>query len=209
MPTPELILEGLHAIANRWTLLAIAWHGYFALLLLALCGARWPARRHVAGLLVVPLLSVGVLAWREANPFNGAVFLVGAVVLAACAWRLPRDPVSPGPPWARVAGLLAVAFGWGYPHFLETAAPLAYLYAAPTGLVPCPTLAIVIGVTLLLDGLGSRLWSGGVSGLGLFYGLFGALYLEVALDGGLVIASLLQIVWIVTRAHAAPTGRER
>ncbi|UYG09175.1 hypothetical protein [Halomonas sp. M4R1S46] len=94
MPTPYQILEGLQAIANRWTLLAIAWHAYFALLL-----ALWPARRHTAGLLILPLPSVGVLAWREANPINGSVFLVGAVALAACAWRLPREPVRPGRAW--------------------------------------------------------------------------------------------------------------
>ncbi|RTR06535.1 hypothetical protein [Halomonas nitroreducens] len=199
MPTPDQILDGLHAIANRWTLLAMVWHVYFALLLLALWFARRPSRRHTAALLTLPLLCVSVLAWGEANPFNGVVFLVGALALAACARRLPAERVAPGPRWTRMAGLLVIGFGWGYPHFLEAASPLAYLYAAPTGLVPCPTLAIVIGVTLLEDGLGSRLWSGMVSGLGLSYGLFGGLYLGVVLDWGLVVGALLLIARLLTR----------
>lgn len=207
MPTPDQILEGLQAIANRWMPLAIAWHLYVAVLLVAVWGCRRPGRRLAALSLTLPLLSVAALAWGEANPFNGLVFLIGAMALAGCAWRLSPERVRLAPLGARLAGLLIVGFGWGYPHFLATSSALAYLYAAPTGLVPCPTLAIVIGVTLLLDGLGSRLWSGVLGGLGLFYGLFGALYLEVALDWGLVVGALLLIGRLLVRAPWVPTGR--
>ncbi|XKE47022.1 hypothetical protein LG302_07785 [Halomonas organivorans] len=191
MPTQDQILSGLAMIANRWTMLAIAWHGVFALLLLGLWFRRVPDRRATALLLTLPLLSVSALAWWQGNPFNGVIFLVAAGGLGACGMRLSASRIRLGPPWARFLGLGIVLFGWVYPHFLDTASPLAYLYAAPLGLVPCPTLSALIGVTLVANGLGSRPWVGLLGGMGLFYGLFGAAYLGVALDWVLLASALV------------------
>jgi hypothetical protein len=87
------------------------------------------------------------------------------------------------------------AFGWLYPHFLDTASFLPYLYAAPAGLIPCPTLSILLGLTLVARGLDSRAWSaiGGV--ISVFYGAFGALVLGVTVDwvllcGGIIVLLL-------------------
>ncbi|ATJ82465.1 hypothetical protein ACFPTY_05680 [Halomonas beimenensis] len=205
MPTQDQILSGLAMIANRWTMLAIAWHGYFALLLLGLWFRRFPDRRAMALSLTLPLLSVSALAWWQGNPFNGAVFLVGAGALAACGMRSSASCIRLGPPWARFLGLGVVLFGWVYPHFLDTASPLAYLYAAPLGLVPCPTLSAVIGVTLVANGLDSRPWVGLLGGMGLFYGLFGAVYLGVALDWVLLASALL----LLGSLFAADSPRHR
>jgi hypothetical protein len=57
-----------------------------------------------------------------------------------------------------------------------------YLYAAPTGVVPCPSLSLVVGFALLSGGLGSRAWSLALAIAGLFYGLFGVARLGVRLD---------------------------
>jgi hypothetical protein len=77
-------------------------------------------------------------------------------------------------------------FGLVYPHFTHTSSPFGYLYAAPTGLVPCPTLSLAIGVALIADGLGSRAFSLVLAAAGLFYGIFGVARLGVLLDVGLV-----------------------
>jgi len=96
--------------------------------------------------------------------------------------RLGREPAE-----LRSGALLAAAgaligFGWVYPHFLQTDTWLSYLYAAPAGLIPCPTLAVVIGASLAIGGLGSVAWSGVLCAMGAFYSLFGALHLGVDLD---------------------------
>ena len=52
----------------------------------------------------------------------------------------------------------------------------------PTGLVPCPTLSIVIGLALIVEGLDSRIWTSVLVGAtGVFYGIFGAVRLGVTI----------------------------
>jgi hypothetical protein len=54
---------------------------------------------------------------------------------------------------ATAIGVSMIAFGWLYPHFLESHPATTYLFAAPTGVIPCPTLSLVIGFALLSGGL--------------------------------------------------------
>jgi hypothetical protein len=67
---------------------------------------------------------------------------------------------------------------------------LTYLYASPTGLIPCPTLSAVVGVGLVVEGLGSRGWSLILVGGGILYGLFGWLRLGVGMDAVLLVGAL-------------------
>lgn len=182
MPTPQEILRGLQELANGWRALAVFWHAYFGALLLGFAWGVRPERRLLGILLALPLLSVSILAWTIGNPFNGTVFALAALALATVSLTLPAGPVPMGPLWTVNLGALLFAFGWVYPHFLETSSPLAYLYAAPTGLVPCPTLSIVVGMSLLVDGLGSKAWCLVLAASGIFYGIFGAFRLGVTID---------------------------
>jgi hypothetical protein len=196
MPAPEQILNGLSSIANQWWLLAVAWHVYFVVLGSGLLfGVR--SSKRVAGLLLaLPLLSVSLLAWTAANPFNGALLAIAAIVLIVVAFRIPAEPIRIAPVWAVSAGIIMFAFGWVYPHFLDTFPLAAYLYAAPTGLVPCPTLSIVIGLALIVGGLDSRAWMSVLAVTGIFYGIFGALRLGVTIDYVLLIGALLALVLV-------------
>ena len=196
MPGPEDILNGLRGLANAWRLLAIGWHVYFALLAGGALSGWRPARRILALLLVLPLFSVGALAWASGNPFNAAVFAITAITLVVIALRLPHGPVRTAPVWSRAAGVLMFIFGWLYPHFLDTPTSVAYLYAAPTGLLPCPTLSIVIGMTLIVGGLQSRAWSWVLAAVGLFYGAFGALYLGVRIDLVLIFGAVTTLLLV-------------
>ncbi len=194
MPSPEQILTSLTAVANQYWLLATAWHVYFAVLAVGLLMGARPSKRTAGILLALPLLSVSVLAWTVANPFNGLVLGLVGIVLIVLALRLPAEPVQVGPAWAVGAGVVMFAFGWVYPHFLDTFPPMAYLYAAPTGLVPCPTLSIVIGLALMVEGLDARAWTSVLGLTGVFYGLFGALRLGVGIDFMLLAGAALMLL---------------
>jgi len=89
---------------------------------------------------------------------------------AAIAW----ERAARGPAATTALGVAMIAFGWLYPHFLTFGPVTRYLVAAPMGLIPCPTLSLVIGFALLAGGLSSRAWSIVLAVVGLFYGLFGA-----------------------------------
>lgn len=196
MPTSEQILSGLHTIANQWQFIAIFWHIYFAVIAIGLLRGLRPSKRMGGILLALPLLSVSTLAWASANPFNGIVFAVVGVALIGVALRLPDERIFIAPGWAVGAGVLMFLFGWIYPHFLDTSAFLPYFYAAPTGLVPCPTLSIVIGLSLVVGGFDSRAWSLLLGVIGLFYGIFGALRLGVTIDLVLLLGALLTLLAI-------------
>ncbi len=187
MPSTEEILRGVRAIAERAMPVAFFWHAVIAAALLALLSGAWrPTRRAAAVALSLPLFSVSALAWATPNPFNGSVFAVAAALLAVLGARLDAERVAPGPAWAVALGAASIAFGWVYPHFLDGRSPLLYLVAAPTGIIPCPTLAVVAGFTLLAGGFASRAWTLTLGVLTLFYALFGMFRLHVWLDAGLL-----------------------
>lgn len=204
MPAPEQILSSLAAVANQWQMLAIAWHIYFAVLVAGLALGVRPSKRTGGILLALPLLSVSALAWLSANPFNGLLFALAAVALLWIAARLPQERMHVAPVWLTGLGALMFVFGWVYPHFLQTASWVPYLYAAPVGLIPCPTLSIVIGLSLMVDNFESRAWSLVLGGMGLFYGLFGALRLGVTMDLVLLAGALVVLVVAFLPKAGAP-----
>jgi hypothetical protein len=199
MPSPSEILGGLKYIANAWSTYAIVWHGLIGAALTALVVGWRPTRRQAGVLLVLPLLSVSIFAARAGNPFNATLFAAAAIVLGAISARL-ADLALPRPSRAAaMTGIAMIAFGWIYPHFLDGPA-LRYLYAAPVGLIPCPTLSVVVGFALLAGGLGSRAWALVLASTGLFYGLFGAIRLGVRLDAGLIAGAAVLAVVALRRA---------
>lgn len=203
MPTPAEILQGLAAIANGRTSLAILWHIILAAVVVAVLIGWRPLRRIGAVAVGLPLLSVAALARGAGNPFNALVFLLFAILLIVLGLGLPPIPTAPASIWARVAGAALIAFGWVYPHFLEGGSWLKYLYAAPTGLIPCPTLSGLVGFTLLAAGFSSRAYALALGFLGMFYGAFGAFRLGVRIDLILFAGSLALMAFALT---AKPAG---
>jgi hypothetical protein len=189
LPSPDSVRAGLTAIANDWRWLAVTWHvGLGGLLVVLLAGWR-PSVRLFACLLAAPLVSVSLLAWQSGNPFNTVIFAALAATLGAMAARFPRTRVHPGS-FARIAAAaIFVLFGATYPHFIRAESWTTYLYASPLGSLPCPTLSLVIGLTLVFTNFGSTSWTGVLAGTGLLYGVIGVFRLGVVLDWGLIVAS--------------------
>lgn len=92
--------------------------------------------------------------------------------------------------WMRGWPLVTVA----HPHFLNGAPWWVYLYASPTGLPPCPTIAMAVGFSLVLGARGSPAWSGILGVVGMLYGAFGAAWLGVTLDWVPLTGSFLLLV---------------
>jgi hypothetical protein len=118
------------------------------------------------------------------------MFALLAVATLAVAPSVSLEPAASGAGWAVAVGTAALAFAWIYPHFLEARSPLVYFAASPMGLVPCPTLSMVLGFGLVAGGFGSRTWSLIMGVAGIFYALFGMLRLGVWLDVGLLVAAV-------------------
>ena len=201
MPSSETILIGLTAIANDWRWLAITWHVLLAALLVTLFAGWRPSPRLMGHLLVAPLLSVSLLAWLSGNPFNGTVFAILAAMLVGAATRVSNTSVQLGSPAWVATGVVLIVYGWTYPHFLRTDSWTTYLYGAPFGIVPCPTLSVVTGLTLVFRNVRSRSWSTSLVAAGVLYGAVGVFRLGVLLDWGLLFAA--------ATLAAASTGSHR
>lgn len=202
MPTAAEILAGLTAIARDWTEIAIAWHLVIAAALVAaLLG--WRPRRVRAGQLVAALpASAAAFALAYGNWFNGAVLTATTVVLVVLAAREDGGRADERSAWARWVGGAMIVFAWVYPHFLAGGVR-TYLLAAPVGLVPCPSLAMAIGLGLLVGDV-PRAWRLVLAGAGAFYGAFGVVRLGVVLDVGLIAGALA-----LALSAARLTGRAR
>jgi hypothetical protein len=200
MPSADAILTHLTLATNGAAALAIGWHLVGAIAVAALLLGWRPSKWAAGVLLTAPITSAAAVAFFFGNPFNGVVLTALSSVLLVLTTRFEDGRVARGSAGATGAGILMIAFGAWYPHFLETRTIVAYLYAAPTGVVPCPTLAVVIGVALVANGLGGRVWALTLAAAGLFYGVFGAVRLGVRLDLALVAGAVALLLATLFRA---------
>jgi hypothetical protein len=202
MPSPEQILAASTMIANRWLPLAVAWHVVIAVVI-TLIFTRQLSRRTIAAVLTVAMASVSLMAWSVNNPVNGGVFALMAV---AQGWITTRTRTATAAPTAgalMIIGALSVAFGWFYPHFLPDRSPWTYSYAAPMGLLPCPTLAMIAGVALMSGVLETRARALLIGLAALIYGLIGVIVLGVSIDLMLIAAAIVVLANGLTKPRAA------
>jgi hypothetical protein len=203
VPPSDEILAGLTKIASEAAGVGIAWHVIFGLWLLALlAGFRWHLR-HLPLLLSVPLASVSALAWVYRNPFNGAVFALAAGAVGLLARAQPNQTSLRRAPWSIALGVCLLAFAWVYPHFVVGDSMWKYLYRSPLGIIPCPTLALVCGASLICGGLGTRSWQTVVALLAAFYAVFGVLRLGVYVDVFLLVGAVGVLIQAQNRARDA------
>jgi hypothetical protein len=191
VPSADAILTGLTAIANDWRGLATGWHVWLAVVGLAVAGGWRPSVQTAGVLLAAPLASVALLGWAYGNPFNGLAVATLTVVLMTAAIRASSTPIQfDSLAWLARGGALII-FGATYPHFVAADSPTAYVTAAPFGLLPCPTLSVVIGATLVLSNLDMRPWSMALLVAGSLYGMIGVFRLDVQLDWGLLVGTAM------------------
>jgi hypothetical protein len=184
------ILNGLQTIVDNQSLIAILWH--IALYFLIICFfVNWHPTNRILGILVcLPVISVSMLAWYYGNPFNGAMFTILAILILIFSFRTSGMRITFST-WPFITiGIIMIAFGFVYPHFTRVNSAFEHLYTSPFGLIPCPTLSVLIGIILLFNALDSPAISLSLIVFGLFYGLFGVFKLGVAIDLFLLIGSI-------------------
>lgn len=211
MTSVEQILSGLQSIVTEYSIVAIIWHAFFYFFLAALV-LKWSPSNKASGILLcLPFISVSVFAWLAGNPFNGSLFAIGAILIFIFGLRASDQNIKTSPLIFFLCGIVMVSFGLIYPHFINPDSFLAYFYASPAGLIPCPTLSIVIGLALIFNGFGSKPISLVLITFGLFYGVFGVLKLKVFIDFILVCGTLALLIKYmssnrVLKAHIPETS---
>ncbi len=189
--TTARILAWATSVANDWAWLAVGWHVALAAVTVSLAVGWRPSQRLLASLLSLPLLSVALVAAATRNPFNGAVFAALFVLLLRGALRQSTRPVTAASSAWRAPAVALFAIGWAYPHFVNASSWAVYGYASPFGLLPCPTLLVITGMTLLFAGPASRRWTVWLFAADVLYGVIGVLVLRVSLDVCLMAGAIL------------------
>jgi hypothetical protein len=151
MPKTEDIINGLQRIVNDYSTFAIIWHAVFYFLLIALAAKWQPSNKLLVLFICLPLLSVAIFAWLSGNPFSGIFFSIITVLIIILGLIASNQPIQTSQVPFMVTGILMIVFGLIYPHFINADSFLKYLYASPVGLIPCPTLSILIGFLLLYN----------------------------------------------------------
>ena len=188
------MLADLSAAASHYQWLGLLWHLFISFLLAALLLGWEPVRRSARLWIALPLVSTAIVAAAAGNPFDGVVMGVTAMALLVAALRRPAALAAWHWNWQTGTGLASIAFAWAYPTFSANAASWVYAFGSPTGVLPVPTLALVIGFTLLTSAHQTRTWSTGLASVAAFYGAFGSVQLGVTLDLGLLLGSLALII---------------
>jgi len=164
-------------------------------LLLGFIIAGWhPSNKVLILLLSLPILSVAVFAWISGNPFNGTLYVILTILVLIFGLRASPDLISYSNLPFLIAGIIMMVFGLVYPHFVNADSSLRYLYASPVGLIPCPTLSLIIGLALIFNGFNSQSVTISLIAFGLFYGVFGVLKLAVHLDLFLLFGTLTLLI---------------
>jgi hypothetical protein len=190
----EEIISGLQSIVDDYSEAAMIWHVAFYILIVALIVKWRPSSRFLGILLCLPLLSVAVFAWLAGNPFNGTMFSLAALLILIFAIKSSNQPVTFSKLPFAVSGMVMIVFGIVYPHFINPGSIFTYLYASPAGLIPCPTISILTGLLLLINGSGFKSITITFVVLGLFYGVFGVFKLAVYLDLFLLFGSIILLI---------------
>lgn len=132
------------------------------------------------------LMSVSVFASLQDNLFNAAVFAFLVIMSLYAMLKSNTEKIAGDRSRPDIIGLLLIIFGLVYPEFLKTNSLIEYSYTSPTGLIPCPTLSVLTGFSLMYKGFRSQLWSVTIGIAGMFYGLMGVFYLGMYIDWVLV-----------------------
>ena len=189
MPSSAELLRSVFTIANALVPVAIAWHIAIAVALVAIVAGWRPSVRVALVLVAAPALSVSICSFAYGNPFNGISLAVLAALFAAFARATRAGEIARHARWSAWLGAALIAFGIVYPHFV-TGSWLRYVYAAPVGVLPCPTLSLIAGFTLLAGGFRGRAVSAVLAAWTAFYAVFGITRLGVTIDAALVAATV-------------------
>jgi hypothetical protein len=191
MPTANDILLSLKFLANKYDELSIAWHVVIVFGLIAAVYNKRIKTRFYLGVCGLLFLSVSTMAATVNNIFNLVVFLGLSIVflrelLIANSYQFLTTQ----------AGIILSAYflilaGLIYPHFFGSNF-FRYLIAAPVGIIPCPTLLVTSGLTLLFKTSSTRL-NYFLIAANLFYGVIGVFFLGVTLDVILLLAVIIQV----------------
>ncbi|HYE82076.1 MAG TPA: hypothetical protein VEG39_07910 [Clostridia bacterium] len=189
----EVILNFLPMVANKYLLLNAIMHIliYGVLAMVFLSGSKWK-RIAFDSMIVLLLVSVAAISILNGNPFNFLTFTILSVFAVIELFKAENDIKFDVFSLNTLACIAIILVGLWYPHFANTH-PVLMLLLAPTGIIPCPTLMVVLGLLNLVYPKINRGLYTVTSLMGVFYGATGIFMLKVTLDVPLLLIAAYSV----------------
>ena len=197
MPSQSDIIQGLEFISMKYRRLAIIQHIALLLLVLGYWGYRERISWGVSLYFFLTSVLVGTLALVEANNLvTCAVFGIMAILFLA-------EMISPEMDYSTkrmkrhnlIVALIAGCYALWYPYPMSGDYFYA-LIASPFGILPTPTLLVVLAFLLVSLPKTNRKLHGFVTISSFYYGLMGAMRLEIYWDIPLAVFAFYSLVML-------------
>jgi len=207
MPGAEEILNKLTAIVQQ----GMAFSPFIRVILLVLVGWCIAKRRVLTGYLAAYAGLVATAASVMAIGFEDQELALTFFLLFPLGLLWGREALllppnmKAGPVRISIAAIFGL-FAFFYPEFVEGVR--GAVLSAPLGIVPCPTLVLLLSVVMLTGrayGLYTVVPTWVVAA---FYGVVGVFYLGVKVDWVLLAALVVSVVlYFATRREKRPKGK--
>lgn len=200
----EVILTYIQMVAGKYPVISILLHILILALIIALFLPGFKQKRIAFnGVLMVIFASVASVALINGNPFNGLFFSILTIFAVVELFRRRNEITVPAltsvdrsTAIRNLLCLAAVFVGILYPHFVNVS-PAMLLFFSPMGVIPCPTLTVILGLlNLYYPKINKGLYTV-VTIAGMFYGLTGVFLLHVYIDIPLMILALYSLYRLV------------
>jgi hypothetical protein len=184
----EKVLDYLTTVSNLnlWLNAVIHLMVLTAVLILIFAKENRVKRWVVDGVICLLFISIVSVAIVYGNPFHALTMGLLAVFAVIELWQGKNEFNIPKINLHTFIAFSSIIIGFWYPDFVKTT-PIALLLVSPAGIVPCPTLLIVLGLLTLTYPRVNKTQYTITAIIGVFYGFTGVFQLKVFLDIALII----------------------
>lgn len=189
----EIILNFLPMVANKYLFLNAIMHVLIYGVLAAIFLSGYKQKRIIFdSLIAVLFISVAAISILNSNPFNFLTFAILSVFAVIELFKAKNDITFKPFNLNTLVCMTIILVGLWYPHFVNVH-PALMLLLAPTGIIPCPTLMVVLGLLNLIYPKVNKGLYAATSLIGAFYGITGVLLLKVYLDIPLLLITVYSV----------------
>jgi hypothetical protein len=155
-------------------------------------------------------LSATVISVKYVIAPNVIIFgMFFVLIIHAYLTKNPNLDLKNIPPVNLLFGILGLAFGFWYLHWVESPIWLNALLYSPLGVVNCPTMATICGFLCLSREPRSAVLEATVALITLYFGFFGIFRLGAYVDVSLILCGLFLIVRLSSYLSYEHTFGER
>lgn len=186
--SPEKILNYLIMVSNQnlW-LNALIHLMVLTAMLVLIFGKNTKNKKWVVdGVICLLFISIVSVAIVYGNPFHLLTMGLLAIFAVIELWQGKNEFITPKINLHTLIAFVSIIIGFCYPEFVK-ANPIGLLLVSPAGIVPCPTLLIVLGLLTLAYPKVNKIQYLMTVLIGTFYGVTGVFQLKVFLDMAIII----------------------